>query len=31
MFEPAPHATDAETVERLWTLSEKLVKQDFNF
>ncbi|KAH9866270.1 hypothetical protein J1614_008836 [Plenodomus biglobosus] len=27
----APHATDSELAERLWTLSEKLVQQDFKW
>jgi hypothetical protein len=27
--EAAPHATDPKVAERLWALSEKLVKSDF--
>jgi hypothetical protein len=29
MCDAAPHATDSMMVEKLWTLSEKLVKSDF--
>lgn len=29
LFDAAPHATDPKIAERLWALSEKLVKQDF--
>jgi hypothetical protein len=29
--EPAPHASNPEFAERLWKLSEELVKQEFKF
>jgi hypothetical protein len=29
MCEAAPHATNSDAVEKLWTLSEKLVKSEF--
>jgi hypothetical protein len=29
MCDAAPHATNLEMVEKLWTLSEKLVQRDF--
>jgi hypothetical protein len=29
MCDAAPHATNSEMVEKLWTLSEKLVKREF--
>lgn len=29
MFDAAPHATNEQLAERLWTLSEKLVNREF--
>jgi flagellum-specific peptidoglycan hydrolase FlgJ len=29
MFEAAPYATDPKMAEKLWALSEKLVKSEF--
>jgi hypothetical protein len=29
MFDPAPYAADPRRAERLWTLSEELVQEEF--